>query len=81
MMNQKYAQLEAEYNNVVEQLQNSSNTLQARQENEDLLKYTQQLQGYIEQLESENNTLMKGMKNSVEGSKMIELAEAGQKDG
>jgi hypothetical protein len=43
------------------------------------LKYTQQLQGYIEQLEAENNTLVKGMKNSVEGSKMIDQAEVGQK--
>lgn len=72
MMNEKYARLEAEYNHVVEQLQSSPNSMPSRQEHEDLLKYTQQLQGYIEQLEAENNTLMKGTKNSVEGSKMLD---------
>ena len=40
-----------------------------REEHEELLKYTQQLQAYIEQLESENNNLMRGMKTSVEESK------------
>lgn len=53
--------------------------MQSRQEHEDLLKYTQQLQGYIEQLENENNTLMKGMKTSVDGSKMLDQGEITQK--
>lgn len=52
MMNEKYARLEAEYNHVVQQFQNTPNSIQSRQEHEDLLKYTQQLQGYIEQLEN-----------------------------
>ena len=44
-----------------------------------MLKYTQQLQGYIEQLESENNNLMRGMKTSVDGSKMLPEGELSQK--
>jgi hypothetical protein len=64
---------------VVEQLQNSPNSMQSRQEHEDLLKYTQQLQSYIEQLETENNNLMGGMKNSVENSKMIDQGEISQR--
>lgn len=50
MMNEKYARLEAEYSHVVQQLQDAPSSMQSRQEHEDLLKYTQQLQGYIEQL-------------------------------
>ena len=53
--------------------------MQVRQEHEDLLKYTQQLQGYIEQLESENNNLMRGMKTSVEGSKRLPESQLTQK--
>jgi hypothetical protein len=64
---------------VVQQLQNTPNSMQSRQEHEDLLKYTQQLQGYIESLENENNTLMKGMKTSVDGSKMLDQGEITQK--
>lgn len=79
MMNEKYARLQAEYNHVVQQLQNTPNSMQSRQQHEDLLKYTQQLQGYIEQLENENNTLMKGMKTSVDGSKMLDQGEITQK--
>jgi uncharacterized protein (DUF3084 family) len=79
MMNEKYARLEAEYSHVVQQLQDAPSSMQSRQEHEDLLKYTQQLQGYIEQLENENNTLMKGMKTSVEGSKMLDHGELNQK--
>lgn len=47
MMNEKYSRLEAEYNHVVQELQNGENAMQIREEHEDLLKYTQQLQGYI----------------------------------
>lgn len=47
MMNEKYSRLEAEYNHVVQELQNSQNAMQLREEHEDLLKYTSQLQGYI----------------------------------
>ena len=53
--------------------------MQLREEHEDLLKYTQQLQGYIEQLESQNNNLMRGMKTSVDGSKMMQDSEVNQK--
>lgn len=79
MMNEKYARLQAQYNHVVQQLQNTPNSMQSRQQHEDLLKYTQQLQGYIEQLQNENNTLMKGMKTSVDGSKMLDQGEISQK--
>ena len=69
MMNEKYARMEAEYNHVVQQLQTQQPLNQetvSRQEHEDLLKYTQQMQSYIEQLESDNNMLTKGLKTSVE---------------
>ena len=55
MMNEKYSRLEAEYNHVVQglqsgELQSGEEAMKIREEHEELLKYTQQLQAYIEQL-------------------------------